>query len=131
MPHCPFWHVAAPFAGALQAAPHMPQSETLLFRSTHASPHFVKPGLQVNPHWPLVHVGVALEGAAQTVPQPPQFEVSPETTTQLPLQFVVPIGHDIVQEPPAQTSFVPQAFPHVPQLFLSLCVLTHALPHAA
>lgn len=130
MPHCPFWHVAAPFAGALQAVPHVPQSATLVFRSMHASPHFVKPGLQVNPHWLLVQVGVPLEGAVQTVPQPPQFEVSLATTTQLPLQFVVPIGQDIVHEPPAQTSFVPQVFPQVPQSSLSLCVLTHALPHA-
>jgi hypothetical protein len=56
--------------------------------------------------------------------------VSVVVSTQLPLQFVWPGRHPGMQAPPAQTSVAPQAWPQLPQLFLSLCVLTQALPQA-
>jgi hypothetical protein len=51
--------------------------------------------------------------------------------TQAPLQFDWPAGQPVVQEEPEQSGVPPEhAWEHEPQLFLSLVVSTHALPHA-
>jgi len=130
MPHCAFWQVAPPFAGAGQEVPQAPQLVTVVLRSTQALPHRVKPGLQVNPQVPPLHAGVALTGAVQTSPQVPQLEVSVATVTQELVQLVVPCGQDVVQTPPAQTWLVPHAMAQAPQLFLSDCSLTQAVPQS-
>jgi len=126
MPHCPFWHVAAPFAGAVQATPQAPQSATVDWTLMHALPQRVKPALQVNPHVPAVQVGTAFAGALHTLPHAPQFDVSVARVAHEPLQFVVPWGQEVVQAPAAHTLLTPQALPQAPQFALSDCSATHA-----
>jgi hypothetical protein len=53
-----------------------------------------------------------------------QFEVSVWMFTHDPLQLVVPDGQLVTHMAPEQTSLAPQAWPHEPQLPLSLCSLT-------
>jgi hypothetical protein len=63
------------------------------------------------------------------MPHWPQFDVSVVVVTHELLQLVVPEGQLVVQVPPAHTAFVPHALEHPPQLAVSDCSLTQALPH--
>jgi hypothetical protein len=130
MPHWPFWHVAAPFAGTLHALPQAPQFAVSPCSFTQAPEHAVKPALHVKPQLPDAQVGAAFGGALHTSPQVPQLLVSVATVTQEPLQFVVPLGHAVVQVAAAHTWFTPQAFPQVLQFAGSVCSFTQAPPHA-
>ena len=76
------------------------------------------------------HVAVPCGGALHTLPHAPQSSVLLVVSTQLPLQFVCPEGHETTHVPPAQTWFAPHGVPHAPQLAMSLCVFTHAPLHA-
>jgi len=64
--------------------------------------------------------------AEQVFPQPPQLAVSEEGSTHWPKQAIWPAGHDsVVHTPDVQTSLIPQAFPHPPQLLRSAAMSVH------
>jgi hypothetical protein len=64
------------------------------------------------------------------LPHAPQFIASETVTTHWLLQFVVPFGQVTVQTPLEQTLPPLQVLAQAPQLLLSLCLLTQALPHS-
>jgi hypothetical protein len=63
------------------------------------------------------------------LPHVPQFALLVCRSAQTPLQSVVPEAH--AQVPPLQTRFPEQIWPQKPQLVLSVCRSTHALPQRA
>jgi hypothetical protein len=62
----------------------------------------------------------------QTLPHAPQFEVSVAVETQLPEQFVVPLGQLTVHAPFEQLRPVPQGLSQAPQFAASVLVSTQA-----
>jgi hypothetical protein len=66
-------------AGAEQALPHVPQSQT--------PPQLMKPLLQAIPHAPPVHVALPLAGVGHTLPHAPQLPTSALSFTQVPPQL--------------------------------------------
>jgi hypothetical protein len=88
--------------------------------------------LQVKPHALPVQDAVALPTlVVHFNPHALQLFGSSVSLTQAPLQFDWPAGQPVVQEEPEQSGVPPEhAWEHEPQLFLSLVVSTHALPHA-
>lgn len=112
----------------MHARPQPPQFGSWV-GATQALPHLMRPAVQLKPHCPEEQVACPPEGAVHAVPQAPQFNGSEPVATHWPLQLVVPLGQLRVQRPLEQTLPAPQARPHAPQLALSVCLLTQALPH--
>lgn len=112
----------------MQLTPQAPQLGRLV-GSTQVWPHLIRPELQLKPHTPPEQNGWPPLGAPHTMLHPPQFWVSDPVATHWPLQLVVPLGQLTVQTPLEQTCPAPQAVPQPPQLAVSVCVFTHALPH--
>jgi hypothetical protein len=87
----PALQMAMEFAGARQAAPHLPQCWTLLFRSTsHPFVTFAsqsaKPMLQLSPHIPAAHTALAFAPPRQRLVQRPQCSVERFRSTLHPLR---------------------------------------------
>jgi hypothetical protein len=59
-------------------------------------------------------------------PQAPQLFASDWTSTHMPAQSLQPVGH--TQTPPLQVYDALQTLPQVPQLLLSFCTSTQAVP---
>jgi hypothetical protein len=72
--------------------------------TTHSSPHFAKPLLQVEPQTPPLQTAIPSAGASQTSPHPPQFEISFLVSMQLSSQAVNPLLQLNPQLPPRQTA---------------------------
>jgi hypothetical protein len=86
--------------------------------------------LQLKPQTPLLQVRFPFAGAAgQLVVQFPQCAGSDDVSTHCPLQFVVPLGQFSVHAPLEHTCPPGQTLPQVPQLLLSVCLLTQTPPH--
>ena len=106
-----------------QTLPHAPQFELSVFVLTHALPHWVWPGAQLDTHAAFEHTCPL----PHLMPQPPQFAASLVVSMQTPLQSCLPAGHR--QLPPLQLVPPEQTLPHAPQLVPSDFTSTHALPH--
>ena len=100
-------------------------------------PHCVSP--EGHAHVPLLHATPPVH----IVPHEPQLRLSVDVSTHelklLPKKLVVQEVRPLLQTtlpaspvahvPPEQTALPPQRLPQEPQLLLSVCVLTQALPH--
>jgi hypothetical protein len=93
---------------APQEAPHFPQFETSLARSTQAPPQLVLPPEQ--PHAPAAQV----VPPGQVTPQPPQFVLLVWVSVQLAPQSVS-APQTPVQTPALQVEPGAQTFPQPPQ----------------
>jgi hypothetical protein len=123
--HEPLAHEFTPFGGSAQETPQVPQFVSLVCVFTHWLPHFVNPLLQLKPHTPPLQVRVPFAGASgQLVVQFPQCDGSDDVATHCPLQLVVPVGQFTVHVPFEHTCPPGHALPQLPQLLLSVCLLT-------
>jgi hypothetical protein len=88
--------------------------------------------LHENPHALDAQVAVALATlVVQWVPHPLQLLTSSVSLTHAPLQFESPDGQPVTHVAPEQFGVPPEhAWPQDPQLFLSVCSFTQALPQA-
>jgi hypothetical protein len=78
----PFWHTSP----VGQALPQPPQLAGSLSGSTHALPHFTKPGRQTKSQVPELHWAAPLVGTSQALPQLPQLAASVSKSMQAPPQ---------------------------------------------
>lgn len=129
-PQVPEEQKAVPPLGAVQALPQAPQFSTSEPVATHCPPQFVVPPGQLSVQTPLEQTLPDV----QTVPQAPQLLLSVCLFTHALPQSARPVPQLGVQVPPTQVMEPPagaagQTLPHVPQLFLSLDVLTQAPLH--
>ena len=104
-----------------QVLPHVPQSAAFAGPLQVPSWHFV-PDVQVDEQVPVLSQTLPLAHAMQLVPQWSGLD-----WTQVPPQLTKPPVQ--TQEPAEQVLPLPQALPHVPQFWLSLCRLTQVVPH--
>jgi hypothetical protein len=138
-------HLPAPlhFSPLAQIVPQPPQLVLLSVKLTQLPwpmkenpPHCVRPDGQA--HVPLLHA----TPPAQTVPHEPQLRLSVDVSTHevlLPpkpmnVHAVSPLLHTMPASPDAHlplehTALPLHRVPQEPQLLLSVCALTHALPH--
>lgn len=139
-------HVPAPLhlSPLAHAVPQPPQFVALSFRLTQfpwppkeMPPHCVRPVGQA--HVPLLHA----TPPEQMVPHVPQLRLSVDVSTHVvvfppkkpvDVHMVSPLLHTtpasaVAHVPPEQTALLRQRLPQPPQLVLSVCVLTHVLPH--
>src|SRR5262249_40656131 len=65
----------------------------------------------------------------QAAPQAPQLAASVIRFAQVPLHWLVPLGHEVAQAPLTQTPAAAHAVPHAPQLRGSGEASTHSSPH--
>ncbi len=88
--------------------------------------------LQEKPQALDAQVAVALETlVVQWVPHALQLLTSSVSLTHAPLQFESPDGQPVTHVAPEQLGVPPEhVWPQDPQLFLSVCSFTHALPQA-
>ena len=87
---------------------------------THALPHSIVPGGQMDPQVPPMHDAVPPDGALQTVPHAPQLWVSLESVTHDVPQSESPVAQPLVHvnEPPLAEHMGVDAgheVPHAPQ----------------
>ncbi len=81
------------------------------------------------PQDPAMHAWPA-PSAAHEMLQSPQCEGSLLTSTQLPPQFVVPVGQGVRHTPSVHTAPFPHTWPQPPQLNGSLAKTTQAPAHS-
>jgi hypothetical protein len=131
---------------AMHVNPHMPPLQTspagqgvpqapaawqywlLVVGSTQAPPQMVWPAAHVRPHMPPLQTSPGGQG----VPQAPaawQYWLLVVGSTQAPPQMVWPAAHVRLHKPALQTSPAGHELLQVPQLPLSVCLLTHTPLH--
>jgi hypothetical protein len=118
--------------GAGQTVPHVLQSLVLLVVFTHVPLQSVGVA-DGQAQLPLWHVSPPLHTCPD--PQPPQLLLSVCSLTQAPLQAVKPVLHWkvhalVTHAAEAFATPVVQVFPHEPQSFALLVVLTHVEPQS-
>jgi len=106
--------------------PHVPQFASSVCVSVHVPPHMSSIGaVQTGRHMPPMHV-VPLP---HIVVQVPQFWLVFSGVHALfsPPHCMLPLGQR--QSPASHVAPSGHGMPHPPQLFSSVCVLTHVVPH--
>jgi hypothetical protein len=106
-----------------QALPQPPQFCGSSVSLTQAPLQLVRPVPQLVVHMPAEHTCIAVH----LVPQPPQLFGSLWVAVQTPAQRVPLLSQ--AQTPAVQLVPAPHTVPQAPQLALSVCSFTHALPH--
>jgi hypothetical protein len=130
MPQAPSAHVREPFVGIGHAFEQLPQWDALVWVSTQALPHFVRPSEQASLHRPRSQT----RPPVQATSQPPQFAGSFEVSMQVPSQFENGSSQVTPQTPSVQLGApfggIGQLLPHAPQFATSLDVSTQTSPQA-
>ena len=119
MRHVPPTHEAVPLT-LLQTSPHAPQLRASLVRFTHAPLQFVSGIGHAVVHTPLLQTWFA----PHERPHMPQFDGSLRVSTHCPPAHTVS-GKLQKHAPPTHAMPGSHFARHAPQLFGSLCVLTH------
>jgi hypothetical protein len=137
-------HAHTPGAAQLVPAPHTlpqpPQLALLVFGSTHAPEHALRPVLQRMPHVGTVDPAGTLHdalplaaGGWQTFAQLPQLFGSTCSLTHAPVHKLKPGLHPMPQTPAVhdapELAGAVQTFPQAPQSFVLVCSSTHAPTH--
>jgi hypothetical protein len=81
--------------------------------------------VQIVPHEPQLRLSVEVSTHDVVEPNPKKPMVVHAVSPLLQTMPASPVAH----VPPEHTELPLQRVPHEPQLVLSVCVLTHALPH--
>jgi hypothetical protein len=125
VPHWPPEHVS-PVA---HTPPHSPQFAESVAVSTHAPPHFARPGSHTKSQALALQVAEPNAGALHAVVQFPQCRGSDEVSMQAPPHAVRPVSQAIEQALAEQTALpfagVGQALPQSPQLSAFCVTSTH------
>lgn len=100
-----------------------PQWVPLVFGSTQAPPHTMRPGWHTRVQAPEPS---HTSPSGQTFPQAPQWALSVLRLTQLPPQMERPCPQDKAHTPLEQTWPIPHPQPHDPQLYGSVCRFTQS-----
>jgi hypothetical protein len=94
--------LSAQTSSGRQAFPQAPQWLRFESTSTHCSPHFTNPGLQVKSHVPTTHWAVPFAGIEHVVPQTPQLRGSAAVSAQAPPHWLYPVSHTKPHAPVVQ-----------------------------